>query len=175
MRIDIFAEGSSTPTEEPDTDTFRDYFGGGFLSVPSLEDELREFGETELFILSDEWGFVKGSDKVPEHPEGGSLDDESGRGEFREQIRESASEAEVLVLLFTKDTFRTTVADQWDELVEAGQPGSIWCISTSRKAFDSVDLDQLEEKGIDLVRYNRVGVARIGTETREELIERIDG
>lgn len=177
MNIEIFTEGSSTLREDPSDDSVAQYFGGGFMSVTSFADELSEYGDPEIYVISEELGFVRGSDEVPEHS-GEKLEMEdfvNAKRSFREQMQVSASEADVLVLLFTKDMFRTAVSSQWKQLVDAAKPGTVWCIATSGKAFDRVDIDLLRSKGIELIMYERVGVARIGNETREELKERIDG
>lgn len=177
MKIDIFTEGSSTLREDPADDTVVQYFGGGFMSVTSLADELSEYGDPEIYVISEELGFVQGSDEVPKHSgEGLEMEEfvEEKRA-FRDQMEESASTANVIVLLFTKDTFRTVVSSNWMGLVDAAKSGTIWCIATSGKAFNTVDMDLLRDKGIEPILYERVGVARIGNQTREELIEQIDG
>lgn len=177
MKVDIFTEGSSTLQEEPESDSVKDYFGGGFLSVTSLADDLAEYADAEIHVLSEELGFVKGSDEVPEWAgEELSMEDfVREKDEFRKQMRESAAGSDAIVLMFTKDSFRTLVASQWSQLVEAAQSETVWCISTSRTAFDTVELDSLQEKKVELVKYERVGVARIGNETREELLEMLNG
>lgn len=177
MKIDIFTEGSSTLREDPADDTVVQYFGGGFMSVTSLADELSDHGDPDIYVISEELGFVQGSDEVPRHS-GEELQMEEfveAKRAFRDQMEESASTVDVLVLLFTKDTFRTIVSSNWMELVDAAKSGTIWCIATSGKAFNTVDMDLLRDKGIEPIMYERVGVARIGNQTREELIEQIDG
>ena len=146
------------------------------MSVTSFADELSEYGDPDICVISEELGFVRGSDEVPEQSdeELGREDFVHAKRKFREQMEKSASIADVLVLLFTKNTFRTVVSSNWIELVDAAKPGTTWCIATSRKAFDTVDMDLLRDKGIEPILYERVGVARIGTETREELIDQID-
>lgn len=177
MNIDIFTEGSSTLRKDPADDTVAQYFGGGFMSVTSLADELSEYGNAEIYVISKEFGFVQGSDKVPEQPgeELGMEEFVEAKRSLREQMEKSASEADVLVLLFTKDTFRTVVSSNWIQIVDAAESSTVWCIATSKKAFDTVDMDLLRDKGIEPVLYERVGVARISKETRKKLIEQIDG
>lgn len=176
MQIDIFTEGSST-LRDAESDTFESYFGGGFMSVTSLADDLSGYGDTEIHIISEELGFVQGSDNVPEHTSGELSPEEfvEAKRNFRERMQKCASEADVLILLFTKDMFRTAVASQWKQLAEVSRPDAIWCIATSGKAFDTIDLELLHDKGINPILYERVGVARIGNDTRDELIEKIDG
>lgn len=176
MQIDIFTEGSST-LRDSNTDTVDMYFGGGFMSVTSLADDLSDYGNTEIYVISEELGFVQGSEKVPEGESDELLMEDfvEAKRNFREQMQQSASEADVLILLFTKDMFRTAVASQWKQLVEAARSDAIWCIATSGKAFDTIDMELLHDKGINPILYERVGVARIGNETRDELIEKIDG
>lgn len=176
MKIDIFTEGSSTVRENPADETVAQYFGGGFESVTSLSDDLSEYGNTNIYVISDEFGCIKGDENVPNNS-----DDElemerfvEEKRAFRDQMVDSASTADVIILLFTKDTFRTMVASNWKSLIQAAKTNTIWCIATSKKAFETVDIDSLRKEGIELILYERVGVARIGNDTREELIERID-
>lgn len=171
MQIDVFTEGSATLRDNPGS-TVKDYFGGGFSSIRTLVNSLSDYGDVTLHVLSDELGYVTGDDRVGDDKvEKLSMEDyELEKRSFRSKMQESASEADATVLLFTKDSFRTLVATQWTQLVEASAGDGIWCIATSESAFDTVDLSQLEGR---VIRYPRVGVARIGTETREELISAI--
>lgn len=177
MKADIFTGGPSTLKGSPKTDAARDCFGGGFRSVANLGDELIEDGvDTQIHVLTEEWGYVTGDDKITdkgklEEGEEELIDEQEN---FRGQIRDSASDSDIVVLLFTKENFRTLVSSQWDQLVNEVRSGSIWCISTSEKAIDEVDLDALREEGVDLIQYERVGVARIGTEAKHELRKTID-
>jgi len=172
MRIDVFTEGSGTLQDDPG-DTVIEYFGGGFSSVRTLVQQLSEYGDTSLHVLSDELGHVMGGQSIgPDRDEELSIEDyEVEKRSFRAEMQESAKEADVIVLLFTKDAFRTLVATQWNQLVSESSGETIWCIATSESAFDTVNLSNLEGR---VIRYPRVGVARIGKETREELVREIE-
>lgn len=172
MRIDVFTEGSATLRDDPGK-TVLEFFGGGFSSVRTLFNTLSQYGDTTLHVLSDELGHVTGSDNVSnDSGEELSIEDyEMEKRSFRRKMQESAKEADIIVLLFTKDAFRTLVATQWSQLVDVSGGDNIWCIATSESAFDTVDLSQLDGR---IIRYSRVGVARIGTETREQLVAAIE-
>jgi len=89
------------------------------------------------------------------------------------ELRRAAATADVIVILLSTDMFRATVTPVWDELVDESKSESIWCLSASRSALDEIDVSRLEAKGCSVLTYRRVGVARIGTETRTELLETV--
>ncbi len=112
MKSVIFTEDFSTTAESTEEKLVRDYFRGGFLSVASLEEDLAEYGETELHILSEKYGHLTGnqvSSKISDSPS-------SGIKSFREALDSAVSEADVIVLLFTKSTFESVVKDSWQTL-----------------------------------------------------------
>lgn len=170
MKSVIFTEDSSTTAESVEGKQVRDYFRGGFLSVASLEEDLAEYGQTELHILSDEYGHLTGNQTSSEITDIPSPDIES----FREALRSAVSEADVIVLLLTKSTFESVVTDSWQTLTSQAQIGTIWCIGASKSALSSIDLSELEQKDCEVLTYERVGVARIGSETRENLLGHIE-
>lgn len=53
--------------------------------------------------------------------------------------------------------------------METAKPGAIWGLGLPRSALDSVDLDLLRTEN-ELYVYRRSGVARLGTETRNQLL-----
>ncbi|WP_074796135.1 hypothetical protein [Haloferax larsenii] len=84
-------------------------------------------------------------------------------------LRDAVPDADVVVVLLTKGAFMDVVEPIWDELVETTKPGAIWGFGLPRSALDSVDLEPLRTKN-DLHVYRRSGVARLGTETRNQLL-----
>ena len=142
MKSVIFTEDSSTTAESTEAKQVRNYFWGGFLSVASLEKDLAEYGETEIHILSDEYGYLTGSQdssKITDSPS-------SGIKSFREALHSAVSEANVIVFLLTKSTFESVVKDSWQTLSSQARSEIIWCIGVSKSALSSIDLSKLEQK-----------------------------
>lgn len=170
MKSVIFTEDSSTTAESAEGKQVRDYFRGGFLSVTSLEEDLAEYSEIELHILSEEYGHLTGNE-----PSSNITDNPSpGIKSFREALCSAVSEADVIVLLLTKSTFESIVKGSWQTLSSQAQKGTIWCIGASKSALSSIDLNKLEQNNCEVLTYERVGVARIGTETRNDLLEHVE-
>ena len=172
MKAHIFAEGSNT-TSEDQAQPASEYFQGLFGMVAGLADELSELAKTDLHILSEEFGMVEGEQLISDAVD--SAGEQSGnlRENAREELLTAAKEADVMVILLSTDTFDKTAGDIWTELVEAAKPDSIWCLSAAQSSLDSLNLRKLEERGCSVITYQRVGVARIGTETREELLRNV--
>lgn len=167
MRAAIFTEGSTTTSES--TNSYSDYFEGSFLSVNTLADELLDYCDTEIHVLSETYGYVEGKDVVELDP---TVDQSKSTDSFEDSLLSRVGELDVVVLLFTTDVFKQIITPNWKTLVEQAKPDSIWCIGTSRSALNSVDLESLESQHPVLI-YQRRGVARVGTETREELIDHV--
>lgn len=170
MKSVIFTEGSPTTVESAEGKQVRDYFRGGFLSVASLEEDLVEYGKTELHILSDEYGYLTGNQAGSELTDSSS----SGINSFREALGSAVNEADVIVLLFTKSTFESIVKDSWQTLSSQARSGTIWCVGASKSALSSIDISKLEQNDCEVLTYERVGVARIGSGTRKDLLRHIE-
>lgn len=175
MQAHIFAEGSNTTAENRDR-TVKEYYQGLFSMVAGLSDELSELAETQLHVLSEEYGVVGGEESMAtiyeeeQEPVGSNEMAERAKSE----LLDAAAEADVMVILLSTDVFGKTVAEIWGDLVDAAKQESIWCISAARSSLDGLDFEELEAKDCTVLTYQRVGVARIGSETREELLERVD-
>jgi hypothetical protein len=63
MQAHIFAEGSKT-TAEDQTKPAREYFQGLFGMVDGLADELSEWADTDLHILSEEFGVLRREQQI---------------------------------------------------------------------------------------------------------------
>lgn len=170
MKSVIFTEASSTTAELTEDQEVREYFKGGFLSVASLESDLAEFGETELHILSEDYGHLVGDEKSSSITKSQA----SGVKSFKEALHSAAGESDVIVILLTKSTFESVVGESWQTVCTEAQRGSIWCFGASTSALSSINLDILEQKDCDILTYERVGVARISSETREDLLEKLE-
>jgi hypothetical protein len=174
MKSHIFAEGSNTTAEDPDQPV-KKYYQGLFGMVASLHDELAELTEAHLHVLSEEYGLAKGVESMSsvyedkQQPVG---EDEMAK-QARAELIDAAADGDVVVVLLSTETFQQTVEEVWNELVEAAKPESIWCLGAARSSLEGLNFDELEAKGCTVLTYERVGVARIGTETREELLEAV--
>jgi hypothetical protein len=174
MHAHVFAEDSNTTTDDPDL-PLAEYYQGLFSIVAGLSDDLSELADTHLHVLSEDFGVGEGTQSYAELT--GERGSSSGREEMtdagRETLLETAPDADVMVVLLSTDVFDATVGDHWDELVEAAKPGSVWCLSAARSSLDALPVDDLEAKGCTVITYQRVGVARIGSETRGRLLETV--
>ncbi len=172
MQAHIFAEGSNTTAEEPDL-SVKEYYQGLFRMIAGLDTEIRELTETHLHILSEEYGVLSGDEIVSDIRENRrvSVDEEEMVSTAQTELRHAAATADVMVILLSTDVFRAAVTPVWDELVDEAKPESIWCLGAAQSALDEIDISALKAKGCSVITYRRVGVARIGTETRTELLD----
>lgn len=174
MQAHIFAEGSNTTAENPDQQ-IKEYYEGLFGMVAGLHDELAEFADTRLHVLSEEYGIASGEERMSavypgdRTPVGSENMAEQARG----KLLDATADADVMVILLSTGVFQETVVEVWDKIVETAKPESIWCLGAARSSLEGLDFDKLEEKGCTVLTYQRVGVARIGTDTREELLESV--
>lgn len=169
MRAAIFTEGSSTTTEIDDNLLYLDYFQGSFRSVKSLADNLDQIGTVSCHILSSDYGYVHGDEFVDQ----GSYKEEADAIErFAATLASDVPRLDVVAILLTRANFSRVVESQWDELVDSAKQGSTWYIGTSRSAIDSIDINRLRGK-CDVVEYQRVGVARLDSTSREQLLESV--
>ena len=169
MQIEIFTEDSGTTADPELVEQVQEYFKGGFLPVVDLANEIGQTGDVTIHIFSGEYGYLLGSDDVSK------LISCDGRAtvEFERSLLQASRTADIIVILLTTSTFEDTVTSQWDELVSNADQDSIWCLGASKGALSSVDIEQLESRIESVVFYQRVGVARIDTTTRQELIDTV--
>lgn len=169
MQIEIFTEGSGTTADPKDSNYIRDFFQGGFLPVKDLADKLESFGEVTLHIMSDEHRYLLGSDDIS------SLDssDKRSQEEFQKSLIEASEDADLVIILLTTSTFKETVSSQWNEIVSKINEDSIWCLGASKGALNSIDIEQLELAVRAVILYQRVGVARIDTDSKRRLIDTV--
>lgn len=173
MKAHVFAEDSNT-TAEDQTKPAKEYFQGLFGTVAGLTNELSESADTSLHILSEEFGVLQGEQVITDAPTPPQKESANLWKSAQEELLTAAREADVMVILLSTDTFEKTVGKIWAELVEEAKPDSIWCIGAARSTLKSIELEKLEEKGCSVIAYRRVGVARIGTDAREELLQAVD-
>lgn len=170
----IFTEASPTTTDAPTPCVAREYYGGSFLSVATLSDVLEdEEVPCTLWILDDTGTWIRGDTPIGDdgrpktRPEGSASD-----GKAVDRIQTEVGDADVVVVALSTDRW-ARVQDRWAEIVEAAKPDSIWCLAGARSVLDGLGFHGLEKKGIDVLTYERVGVARIDRGTREELLKRV--
>lgn len=168
MKTVVLTEESSTTSEDESLPAL-EFFEGSFSIVSSLREELANYSDVEVQIISQNYGLLYGDSTIQSSkpPENGFIDEA-----VREFIDTIAS-ADVVVLLLTKEIFKSAILVNWEEIVENAKPQSLWCISTSRNELDELNVEPLREKGCDILTYQRVGVARINNDTRKELIEQV--
>ena len=174
MQTHIFAEGSNT-TAKSHEHPVKEYYQGLFGMVAGLHDELAKFTDSHLHVLSEEYGVIDGEEIVSELSDEGheAVGSEGVVEQAKAELLNAADDADVIVILLSTDVFQKTVSEVWNKLVEVAKPGSIWCLGAARSSLDALDLDVLESKRCTVLTYQRVGVARIGTETREKLLEAV--
>lgn len=174
MKAHIFTEGSNTTAGDLDVPA-KEYYGGLFSTIFSLNAELEEFTETQFHILSEEYGVVDGDDHLSTIHESYQLPvgETEMESTAQTELRCAAATADVMIILLSTDVFQATVTQLWDELVDEAKPESIWCLGAARSALDDIDVTGLQVKGCSVLTYQRVGVARIGKETRTELLETV--
>jgi hypothetical protein len=172
MQIEVFTEDSGTTAEKANVEEVEDFFRGGFLPIKDLSSELASYGDISVHILSEEYGYLKGSDPTNELS---TSDEESTDAvrRFSEEISEASRTADVIVILLTKSVFEETVMEKWDTLVSNTKSDPIWCIGASRSAVSPVNIEKLRSEAGAVIVYERVGVARISNEHKDELIETV--
>ena len=174
MEVHIFAEGSKTTADNPEN-PLTEYYQGLFGMVAGLHEELDEVADAELHIISEEFGIGDGSDSFATLRS--KRDAPVGFDNMAEMSRtallDAAEDADVMIILLSTDVFDVAVNEIWDELVDVAKPNSIWCLGAARSSLNSIDSEALEAKGCTVLTYRRKGVARLGTETRDELLDMV--
>lgn len=172
MKINIFAEGSGTKQEDTEI-PFREFYQGSFITVSNLIDQLYEYGDIQLHILSEEFGLVRGEENVDRHiPQSDAIDE--NQGEFLRKILEKAADADVVIILLSSSKFDSLIVKNWKDITERAKPNSVWCLGAARSSLEVIDFEPLYQIGCEIITYQRVGVARIDNETRKDLMRKIE-
>lgn len=172
MKAAIFAEGSRTTASTSEHLTISDYFQGTFQPVAGLADDLSQYVSTDLHILSDSHGYVRGDTALNEISKR-DVDTSEAEERFSDAIVTAAADADIIVVLLSAATFREIVEENWGGILAATQEETIWCFGASRSALQSINLSDLEAKADSVIVYERVGVAPIGQETRNQLLQQV--
>lgn len=173
MKAYIFAKESNTTVEDRSTPA-KEYFHGLFGTVAGLTDELSESADTSLYVLSGEFGVLRGDQSIADAIGSNRNGSSDLWKNAQSELLTAAREADVMVILLSTDVFERTAGEIWPKLVEEAKPDSIWCIGAARSVLNSISFEKLEDKGCSVIPYQRVGVARIGSETREELLKTVE-
>lgn len=174
MQAHIFVEGSNTTAEDLDQPV-KEYYKGLFGMVAGLHEELSELTESNLHVLSEEYGVSSGEERMSNVCAGKQkpIGSDEMTKQAKSELLDAATNADVMVTLLSTDVFKQTVEEVWDELATTAKAESIWCLGAARSSLEGLDFEELESKGCTVLTYQRVGVARIGTETREELLDAV--
>lgn len=164
----LLAEDSDTVSSE--AELVKNYYQGQFIKIASLTEELSEYSSTDLYVLSEDYGLIHGSDEVSTLSE---QDRMQGLNDAYEFLTNQVSNYDIVILLLTTEVFEDVVAENWDTLVSKTKPDSVWCIGVARSGLENCDIDALRQKVEKLIIYQRVGVAPISNDTKEELLERV--
>lgn len=168
MQIQIFTGGSNTTANRSDVEYVEDFFKGSFLAVRGLSDDLRDYGSVSINIISDEYGCLRGTDSIDKLNCNSPM---SAKTEFSERLQKASTSADVLVILLSKDEFKSTVDNYWNDITGDIKSGSIWCLGLPNSVISSLDLSEVRTESENLLIYPRVGVARIDSETKSDLIK----
>jgi len=114
---------------------------------------------------------LKGSDLVSELNDGG---DQYAAGTFADAIQQKSKKADVMIILLTQSTFEGVIGSNWEEIVSGSKIGCIWCLGASRSALSSLDLNDLHSRAQTVITYQRVGVARIGSDCKSRLFSEVE-
>jgi hypothetical protein len=163
MNIVIFTEGSDTISSE-NNQKYKDYFSGQFLSIKTFGEDLEQFGDVEYHILSEKYGYVMGDE---------SIKDSSGRpiDLYSNSIVNSVSEVDVVIVALKKKNFDEYVIPVWDEIA-TNINCQIICLSSARSALENIDFSLIPDH-IEVISYNRQGVARISNEVKKSVLDKI--
>lgn len=174
MESHIFVEESHT-TADSKQRPVQEYYKGLFKIVMSLYDELAELTNVHLHVLSEEYGVIGGEKRMTDvYANQSSIRSDQLIEQARMKLLDTAPEADVMIALLSTDVFRQIVNETWDELVMTAKTESIWCLGAARSCLQELDFEQLGLNGCTVLTYQRVGVARLGTETREELVKAVE-
>jgi hypothetical protein len=169
MNISIFAEGAQTTADAEEGVIAKHYFQGLFEPISNLEQEISKYAETELHILSDEFGYLKGETPIQEIASKSASSEESME-EFANAIVSAGKTADIIVVLLSASSFKNTVGSRWDDILSTAQKNTTWCFGASKGGLDAIDIPALESKVKNIILYQRAGVAPIGRETRTQLL-----
>jgi hypothetical protein len=169
MLATIWTSASGTTGAINEDVSMKEYYQGAtFRPAAILDNKLKEFCKTRLYILLDDGEYVEGST-----PSTILSDQTNIQCGFGDKFINSLGESDVTVVLLASAAFNEYVATNWDHIVENAKPDSIWCLGASKGSLEKIDIQKLENKGCKVLLYERSGVAPIGTDIRDQLLKQI--
>lgn len=106
MKAVVLTEEAQTVAESTGDPQLLEYYKGQFRPVAALVDELSDIVDTDVYILSDEYGLCEGRSTLSE-VEGSSTGEV--REDARKVLRDAVPDADVVVVLLTKGAFMDVV------------------------------------------------------------------
>lgn len=163
MNTEIFTEGSDTISSESD-EIYKNYFLGQFLSIKTFGENLEQFGDVKYHILSERHGYVLGDESANDP-------NERSKDLYSNSIVNSGSEADVIILALKRKNFEEYVSPIWNDIIE-NATCQIICLSSARSALETIEVSSISDN-IEVVSYNRQGVARISNKTKIDVLNTI--
>lgn len=171
MMATIWTTASGTTGTLDENVPVKEYYQGAtFRPAAVLESKLSDYCETSLYVLLDDGRYIKG-----EESSAVLLDRDSIQKEFDDEFVDSVVESDITVILLPSSTFDEYVTENWDQIVNRSKPNTIWCLGTSKGSLDKIDIQKLENNGCEVLLYERRGVAPIGRDIRDQLIQTVQG
>ena len=103
MKSLIITNGSKTTQKDSEDTLMMDYFKGSFKIVSKLAEELNEYTDLETFIVSDDFGLIKGEENFKD-VKNRNLDKNE---EILSRILPKVRNTDVLIILLTGSKFES--------------------------------------------------------------------
>jgi hypothetical protein len=148
-----------------------DHYRGSFLPVKTFTDQLNQHADTDTYIITDNYGLLHGTTTIedaPAKPHDQALTDATNT------LLNHLPDTDIVAILTTSDTFRAVVTANWNDIINAANPDSIWCLSSGQAALNECDLDALRDKVHTLHTYERRGVVPVNNDTQDALLDTIE-
>jgi hypothetical protein len=169
MMATIWTTASGTTGTLDENVPVKEYYQGAtFRPAAVLESRLSDYCETSLYVLLDDGGYARGNEPSTNLP-----NRTSNQNEVKATFLDSLVGSNITVILLPSSKFDAYVTPNWDQLVNRAKPDTLWCIGTAKGSLENINIQKLENKGCKVLLYERSGVAPIGTEIRERLIEEV--
>ena len=168
--ISIFTVGSVTTADDKglDADIMREYFRGIFRSMALFAEDIEEYGNVNMHILSREYGYVRGDEKV-EMVE----NQEDSVDLMQDALLQAATTSDVIVVAFMNEEYDQIVRPIRDEIFNNASNDQIWGFSAPKTVQRWLNPGELEELGCDVIMYDKVGPALVSTDFKDKVKESV--